>query len=227
MPTTATNSGAALHAFIQHRMVTGEKVYAVVDAARDRGLAFSARDEFGLDAQWLFQGATPERTGTPSGGGGAKTPSFQADFTERSQARMAEVAPYLVAMPMAGRYPYPDCGFLDRLALGLGRSVGILLLTHTEPDPLARHLRTLFYATGESGSRFYFRFYDPRVLRVYLPTCTAAEATEFFGPIRRILCESESPERIIDCRSAPGGVRMDEGPITGDETGHSKGGTRR
>ena len=37
----------------------------------------------------------------------------------------------------------------------------------------------------------YFRYYDPRVLRVYLPTCDADELRTLFGPISRLLCEDE------------------------------------
>jgi len=43
----------------------------------------------------------------------------------------------------------------------------------------------------------YFRFYDPRVMRVFLPTCTPEDTTQFFGPIQNYLVEDESPEQLL------------------------------
>jgi hypothetical protein len=37
--------------------------------------------------------------------------------------------------------------------------------------------------------RMYFRFYDPRVLHVFLPTCTPAQKREFLGLISGIFHE--------------------------------------
>jgi len=45
----------------------------------------------------------------------------------------------------------------------------------------------------EDGEQLYFRFYDPRVLRVFLPTCDERQLRDFFGPIDYFLCESEEP----------------------------------
>ncbi len=45
-----------------------------------------------------------------------------------------------------------------------------------------------------------FRYYDPRVLRVYLPTCLAPELRTVFGPVRRFLLESEDPALMLEYR---------------------------
>ena len=42
-----------------------------------------------------------------------------------------------------------------------------------------------------------FRFYDARVLRVYLPICTEKEAARFFGPVPRIVVEAEKADLLI------------------------------
>lgn len=39
----------------------------------------------------------------------------------------------------------------------------------------------------------YFRFYDPRVLRRFLPVCTPDQLYAFFGPIDYFLFEDEDP----------------------------------
>ena len=45
-----------------------------------------------------------------------------------------------------------------------------------------------------------FRYYDPRVLRVYLPASVTAELRTVFGPIDCFWMESESPEYMLDFR---------------------------
>ena len=37
----------------------------------------------------------------------------------------------------------------------------------------------------------YFRFYDPRVLRIFLPTCDRKQIVEFFGPVQAFICEQD------------------------------------
>lgn len=48
---------------------------------------------------------------------------------------------------------------------------------------LRHHLRKLLTVLSEDGHKLLFRFYDPRVLRLYLPTCQTAELEQMFGPI--------------------------------------------
>jgi hypothetical protein len=43
-----------------------------------------------------------------------------------------------------------------------------------------------------------FRYYDPRVLRVYLPTCQPNELRTVFGPIRSYLVEGEDGKSLIE-----------------------------
>jgi len=41
----------------------------------------------------------------------------------------------------------------------------------------------------------FFRFYDPRVMRGYLPTCSPKQLAEFFGPVDFYIAEGEAPAR--------------------------------
>jgi hypothetical protein len=80
----------------------------------------------------------------------------------------------------------------DWLQHGWGSNWGVL--TIAPPDvtlqQLRQHLRTLLRVRDESGRTLLFRFYDPRALRAYLPSCTATEALRVFGPVHRFVCES-------------------------------------
>jgi hypothetical protein len=63
---------------------------------------------------------------------------------------------------------------------------------------LRHHLRGLLRVRDESGRVLVFRYYDPRVLRAYLPTCTTAELAAVYGPIQSFLVESAGGEQLIE-----------------------------
>lgn len=67
-----------------------------------------------------------------------------------------------------------------------------------DPRNLRHHLRSFLRVQDESGRTLVFRYYDPRVLRVYLPTCEPAELKAVFGPIRSFLMEGERGETLLD-----------------------------
>lgn len=60
---------------------------------------------------------------------------------------------------------------------------GVFLSSQAEPAALRHHFRKFLLAQDETGKEYYFRFYDPRVLPVYLQACTEAERDLFFGPV--------------------------------------------
>lgn len=74
---------------------------------------------------------------------------------------------------------------------GEGRAWGTLVVSEASIGTLVEHLKTLFRVHLHDGSRALFRFYDPRVLRVFLPTCSPEQLREFFGPMRSVTCEQE------------------------------------
>jgi hypothetical protein len=64
-------------------------------------------------------------------------------------------------------------------------SWGILAESGEDLKSLKRHFRRfLTVKEGNSGRSLLFRFYDPRVLPVFLESCSAEQARAFFGPIR-------------------------------------------
>lgn len=77
------------------------------------------------------------------------------------------------------------------LAEGWLRHWGIFARSRRDIRLVRNHLRDLLMVDDPDGNRLYFRYYDPRVLRLYLPTCTEEEKKIVFGPIREFLCEDE------------------------------------
>lgn len=72
---------------------------------------------------------------------------------------------------------------------------------------LHRHLRTLLRVRDEAGRLLMFRFYDPRVLRPYLPTCTGDEARAVFGPIAEFVCAGADSGSVITFVRGRAGAR--------------------
>ncbi|MCK7502564.1 MAG: DUF4123 domain-containing protein [Comamonadaceae bacterium] len=74
----------------------------------------------------------------------------------------------------------------------LGVPAGILLQTTAELEVLVRSIcGEIFVVTDEEGQEYFFRYYDPRVIRTFLPTCTASELEEFFGVVDRWIVENK------------------------------------
>jgi hypothetical protein len=115
-------------------------------------------------------------------------------YTGAIPAELREVAPYLVHMP-------PQAAFTRAtLACGWGHAWGIWLICAAPFDELHRHLRRFLRVRDEAGRRLLFRFYDPVVLEMFLPTCTPAELAELYGPIDAFLVETSAGAAIRELR---------------------------
>lgn len=114
-------------------------------------------------------------------------------FSGRLTARMQAAAPYVVHLA-------PDARFTrELLETGWGESWGFFTIVPVDVtlEQHRRHFRALLRVQDESGRILMFRFYDPRVLRVYLPTCTGDEARQFFGPVPRMVAEAEDGDSLV------------------------------
>jgi hypothetical protein len=106
-------------------------------------------------------------------------------------ATQAQVAPYLVRLQK-------DSRLVEALVKeGWGKSWGVYLTGSSDFREVRHHLRHFLIVKMPGGEQVYFRFYDPRVLRAFLPTCTPEETTRFFGPIRSYLVEDENPTQLF------------------------------
>ncbi|HEV7237889.1 MAG TPA: DUF4123 domain-containing protein [Thermoanaerobaculia bacterium] len=113
-------------------------------------------------------------------------------------ARMAEVAPYLVELDR-------DSLFTRWLLRhGWGKSWGIFLGASAGLEILRSHFRKFLMAQLPDGRSVYFRFYDPRVLRAYLPTCTDEELKAIFGPVQHYAMENVDGELLLTFEQSDG-----------------------
>ena len=121
-------------------------------------------------------------------------PEFECLYRGELKPDIAEVAPYLVRLE-------PDSAFTSWvIEQGWGNNWGIFALANVEFAVLRRHFRRFLIVHDPDGKPLYFRYYDPRVLRVYLPTCTADELQTIFGPVERFVLADEDPSTALRFR---------------------------
>lgn len=92
-----------------------------------------------------------------------------------AQQELWEIAPYLM---------YLDVPTLDWIISTLVEEPwGILVQSKSDLGSLRRHFRHFLFVAAPTGEQWYFRFYDPRVLRVFLPTCRAEQLILLDSPV--------------------------------------------
>jgi hypothetical protein len=86
------------------------------------------------------------------------------------------VAPYLVTV---------DDAVLEWILKDLSSDPwGILVLSNQPPDNVYLHFQSQLLVTLEDGHEWFFRFYDPRVLKRHLRRAQRGRIEAFFGPAR-------------------------------------------
>ncbi len=118
-------------------------------------------------------------------------------FTGHLSEDLLAASPYLLRI-------VPGSVTLPRLIeQGWGHSWGIFLAATAGLVAVRRHLRRLLQVRTENHKRLFFRYYDPRVLRPFLPTCQPAQLAEVFGPIQRFDVEAEDSSQLLRFRLIP------------------------
>ena len=80
---------------------------------------------------------------------------------------------------------------------GWGNAWGIYFRTDVPMVDVRHHLRKILRVQDEDGRKLIFRWYDPRVLRMYLPTCHTDELRTVFGPIEGFYCEAQESSMLL------------------------------
>ncbi|MFO0617552.1 MAG: DUF4123 domain-containing protein [Polyangiaceae bacterium] len=115
---------------------------------------------------------------------------YECLFTGELSYELAAAAPYLVRLDQTAA--------LSRWLLEeeWTHSLGIFAWSFEDTETLRRHFRRLLQVRSQDGERLYFRYYDPRVMRSYLPTCRAFELGELFGPVVRYVVPSADGKAV-------------------------------
>ncbi len=128
-------------------------------------------------------------------------------FEGRLHAQVRAASPYLVEL--ATDDP------LSRLwrGEGWGRSWGMLVSSTADLSTVRRRLRHFTQARLPRGEGpVLFRFWDPRVFRVYLPLVEPDMLGEWFKDIDRYIVETEDGQGSLRYTLERGGLKIDPGP---------------
>lgn len=103
---------------------------------------------------------------------------------------IAEVAPYLVELK-------PEMTFTNWLfAECAGKHWGIFARSALSLIGMRKHFRRFLTVYDENGNPLLFRYYDPRVLTKFLPTCEETELSDLFSRVASYFAESGAAELL-------------------------------
>jgi hypothetical protein len=120
---------------------------------------------------------------------------------------MEEVAPYLVRMVQGTEFSNWV------LSEGWGKHWGIFAQSRYSLAEVRKHLRSFLTVHDEKGTPMLFRFYDPRVLRAFLPTCSPEELKKFFGIVLNYAVEDENPKALLNFFLPAGELKVNRAEI--------------
>ncbi len=129
---------------------------------------------------------------------GQKRPEFECLYQGELTPDLAEVSPYLVRLERDSEITQWVLGE------GWGKHWGVFVLAAADLLSLRKHLRRFLIVHDSDRKPLYFRYYDPRVLRTYLPTCNEKELPEFLGPIDAFVLEGAGPGMLLRFRNENG-----------------------
>ncbi len=118
-------------------------------------------------------------------------------FTGHLSEELLSAAPYIV------RIVPGSVTFQRLIEQGWGHAWGLFLAARAGLHTVRRHLRGLLQVRTENHKRLFFRYYDPRVLRIFLPICDPAQLVQVFGPIQRFDIETPDGSQLLRFRLIP------------------------
>jgi hypothetical protein len=121
---------------------------------------------------------------------------------------LAAAAPYLLQVRWENRA-------VEELLSHWSDAWGFFIETPASLDELRKHLRRFLLVLAPDHARMLFRFYDPRVLRGYLPTCTGDELRAWWGPMRHLLVEGDQRNQLFEATLAGSSLQLLRIPVTG------------
>lgn len=102
------------------------------------------------------------------------------EFTDKAEYK----APYIFRFE-------PNSSFAKwYMEVGWGNGWGVMARSFASLQELRLHFRKFILVLSEDNQEIYFRFYNPEVLRIFLPTFTFYQLKDFFGPIDYFMLEN-------------------------------------
>lgn len=113
-------------------------------------------------------------------------------------------APFLVHLAPEGEFT----NYV--LTEGYGNHWGIFFHTRHSITEMRGHFGALLNVYDEQARPLLFRYYDPRVLRRFLPTCNSAELKTFFGKVETFFAEDAENRSLLSFRLQDNALKQTE-----------------
>jgi len=127
-------------------------------------------------------------------------PEHECLYRGELKPDLAEVAPYLARLEPRSEF----AGWV--IQQGWGNHWGVFAVSPADLPAMRHHFRRFLIVYDSEGKPLYFRYYDPRVLRTYLPTCNAEELAAVFGPVTSYLLEGEDSNTLLHFKLVSGAL---------------------
>lgn len=121
-------------------------------------------------------------------------------YDGESTPDMAHCAPYLLQLPLESP--------LLRVLVdkGWGKGWASYFTSDAAFEDIRKHFGKFLMVQIGQGKEVYFRFYDPHVLREFLPTANNNELAAFFGPVSEWLIEGPGDDELLRVRRSSDGL---------------------
>lgn len=104
---------------------------------------------------------------------------------------MEEVAPYMIKLEK-------ESEMTDWLITeGWGNNWNIFTASKLDPREFRKQIRKLLLVKSPEGKNLIFRFYDPRVIDIFLPTSKGEQAQELFNGLESIFYPSQQEDGLV------------------------------
>lgn len=127
--------------------------------------------------------------------------AYECLYRLKEDDMLASVAPFLFSINEPLKEYYFDKGW--------GDSWGLIVGANYPFEEVYKHFRKFLMVKTEDGEELYFRFYDPRVLRIFLPTCDAGQLKELFGAVDYFLVEDDDKANALKFSLQNGRLQTD------------------
>jgi hypothetical protein len=129
-------------------------------------------------------------------------PNHASLYKGRIEENLSDLGPYLFSIPQKEN-------FINWYAAnGWGNAWGVLMESEASFEEIYKHFSKFLIVKTEAGEELYFRFYDPRVLKIFLPTCDKDQIIEFFGPVEKFIVENDSKDEAVEFSHADGVLKQ-------------------
>ena len=129
---------------------------------------------------------------------------FECLYSGELEPGVADMAPYIARLEAGSE-------FATWVMHGWGQKRGVFAQAPRDVGlpVLRRHFRKLNMVYGPDASPLLFRYYDPRVMQMFLSVCEGDERKQLFGPVIRYVFEGDGMAEGVTA-SAPDGELVKE-----------------